>query len=204
MMFVLETHKTVMKREFLRVNRYSSFLTIFVSLPQDFVRAGVSGFPFSAKQFILNKAPVNKASMKRKKTLATILGLFILLVAVTTTTYAQCSDQSKQENGNNTTISAMKIGVIIETKDYEKAWNAFRFAIVAKNQGYEVKVFLMGEGVECVGLTHDKYNVDEKLNEFVDMGGTVLACGTCLRSRNMNGTETCPMSNMVTCVEMVA
>lgn len=57
---------------------------------------------------------------------------------------------------------------------------------------------------ECVGLTHDKYNVDEKLNEFVDMGGIVLACGTCLRSRNMNGTDACPMSNMVTCVEMVA
>ena len=142
--------------------------------------------------------------MKRKKTLATILGLFILLAAVTNTTYAQCSDQAKQENETNTNISAMKIGVIIETKDYEKAWNAFRFAIVAKEQGYEVKVFLMGEGVECVGLTHDKYNVDEKLNEFVDMGGTVLACGTCLRSRNMNGTEACPMSNMVTCVEMVA
>lgn len=98
----------------------------------------------------------------------------------------------------------MKIAIIIETKEYEKAWNAFRFAIVAKEQGYEVKVFLMGEGVECVGLTHDKYNVDEKLNEFVEMGGTVLACGTCLRSRNLEGSDVCPMSNMMTCVDMVA
>lgn len=97
----------------------------------------------------------------------------------------------------------MKIAVIIETKEYEKAWNAFRFAIVAKEQGNEVKVFLMGEGVECVGLTHDIYNVDEKLNDFVDLGGVVLACGTCLRSRNLSGSEVCPMSNMVTCVEMV-
>ena len=98
----------------------------------------------------------------------------------------------------------MKIAIIIETKEYEKAWNAFRFAIVAKEQGYEVKVFLMGEGVECVGLMHDKYNVDEKLNEFVDMGGIVLACGTCLRSRNLEGSDVCPMSNMMTCVDMVA
>ena len=97
----------------------------------------------------------------------------------------------------------MKIAIIIETKEYEKAWNAFRFAIVAKEQGNEVKVFLMGEGVECVGLTHDKYNVDEKLNEFVELGGTVLACGTCLRSRNMEGSEICPISNMMTCVDMV-
>lgn len=46
--------------------------------------------------------------MKRKKELATILGLFILLAAVTNTTFAQCSDQAKQENETNTNISAMK------------------------------------------------------------------------------------------------
>ena len=41
-----------------------------------------------------------------------------------------------------------KIGIILETKEYEKAWNAFRFAVTAKKQGHEVKVFLMGEEVE--------------------------------------------------------
>ena len=38
----------------------------------------------------------------------------------------------------------MKIGIIIETKEPEKAWNAFRFAVTAKKQGHKVKVFLMG------------------------------------------------------------
>ncbi|HRZ42746.1 MAG TPA: DsrE family protein [Bacteroidales bacterium] len=47
----------------------------------------------------------------------------------------------------------MKIGVIIETKEFEKAWNAFRFAITAKKQGHDVKVFLMGEAVENAGQT---------------------------------------------------
>jgi uncharacterized protein involved in oxidation of intracellular sulfur len=28
----------------------------------------------------------------------------------------------------------MKIGIILETKEYEKAWNAFRFAVTAKNK----------------------------------------------------------------------
>ena len=46
----------------------------------------------------------------------------------------------------------MKIGIIIETKEFEKAWNAFRFAVTAKKQGNEVKIFLMGEAVECEGL----------------------------------------------------
>lgn len=97
----------------------------------------------------------------------------------------------------------MKIGIILETKEYEKAWNAFRFAVTAKKQGYEVKVFLMGEAVECEGLTHEKYNVHEQLKEFVNAGGEILACGTCLKSRQLNETESCPISTMIDCVNMV-
>jgi uncharacterized protein involved in oxidation of intracellular sulfur len=29
----------------------------------------------------------------------------------------------------------MKIGVIIETKEFEKSWNAMRFAVTAKKTG---------------------------------------------------------------------
>jgi len=37
----------------------------------------------------------------------------------------------------------MKLGVIIQTKEYEKAWSAMRFAVTAKKTGHEVKVFLI-------------------------------------------------------------
>ena len=97
----------------------------------------------------------------------------------------------------------MKIGIIIETKEYEKAWNAFRFAVTAKKLGHEVKVFLMGEAVECEGLTHDKFNVDEQLRNFVKVGGEILACGTCLKSRQLNESEACPISTMNDCVNLV-
>ena len=97
----------------------------------------------------------------------------------------------------------MKIGIILETKEFEKAWNAFRFAVTAKKQGHEVKVFLMGEAVECEGLMHDKYNVDEQLKSFVNAGGEILSCGTCLKSRQLNSTEACPISTMVDCVNVV-
>ncbi len=97
----------------------------------------------------------------------------------------------------------MKLGIIIETKEPEKAWNAFRFAVTAKTEGHEVKVFLMGEAVECVGLTHEKYNVDEQLKKFVAGGGEILACGTCLKSRQLNATDACPLSTMVDCVNLV-
>jgi len=97
----------------------------------------------------------------------------------------------------------MKIGIIIETKEYEKAWNAFRFAVTAKKSGHEVKVFLMGEAVECEGLTHEKYNVDEQLRNFTNIGGEILACGTCLKSRQLQESEACPISTMNDCVNLV-
>ena len=97
----------------------------------------------------------------------------------------------------------MKIGIILETKEFEKAWNAFRFAATAKKNGHEVKLFLMGEAVECEGLTHEKYNVDQQLKKFIEVGGEILACGTCLKSRQLGSTEACPISTMVDCVELV-
>lgn len=97
----------------------------------------------------------------------------------------------------------MKYGIIVETKEFEKAWNAFRFAVTAKKRGHEVKVFLMGEAVECEGLTHETYNVDAQIKAFVKAGGELLACGTCLKSRQLDEKTACPISTMVDCVEMV-
>ena len=63
----------------------------------------------------------------------------------------------------------MKLGIIIETKEYEKAWNAMRFAVSARTSKHEVKVFLMGEAVEIETLTHDQYNVSEQVKAFHDV-----------------------------------
>ena len=97
----------------------------------------------------------------------------------------------------------MKFGVIIETKEHEKAWNGFRFATASKKNGHEVKVFLMGEAVECENITNEKFDVAGQLKMFIEAGGTILACGTCLKSRMMGATDACPMSTMVDCVKMV-
>ncbi|HCW74294.1 MAG TPA: DsrE family protein [Clostridiaceae bacterium] len=97
----------------------------------------------------------------------------------------------------------MKLGVIIETKEYEKSWNAMRFAVTAKRSGHEVKVFLMGEAVEIENLTHEKFDVSLQVKAFHEEGGEILACGTCLKTRNMGGTEVCPINTMIDCVEMV-
>ena len=97
----------------------------------------------------------------------------------------------------------MKLGIIIETKEAEKSWNGMRFAVTARKAGHEVRVFLMGAGVEIVELEHDKYNTSAQVEAFREAGGALLACGTCLKSRNMGETEACPISTMLDCLQMV-
>ena len=98
---------------------------------------------------------------------------------------------------------AMKIGIILETKNPEKAWNAFRFASTARKLDHDVKVFLLGEAVECEGLAHEKYDVDGQMKHFVEVGGQLLACGTCLKSRKLEDSTECPISTMLDCVNLV-
>jgi len=85
----------------------------------------------------------------------------------------------------------------------EKAWNAFRFAGTAKKKQNEVKVFLIGEAVECEGLTDSTFNVDELLKKFVNEGGELLVCASSLKSRNMSGSQTHPISSMVELLDLV-
>jgi sulfur relay (sulfurtransferase) complex TusBCD TusD component (DsrE family) len=97
----------------------------------------------------------------------------------------------------------MKIGIILETNEPEKAWNGVRFGNAALTQGHEVRIFLMSAGVEIEGIVHEKYNAKKQLNEFAANGGVILACGTCIKSRNQQETDVCPISTMVDCVNMV-
>jgi sulfur relay (sulfurtransferase) complex TusBCD TusD component (DsrE family) len=97
----------------------------------------------------------------------------------------------------------MKIAIILQTKEYEKAWNALRFATTARKSGDEVKLFLMGEAVECPDTEHEKFNVAEQFKSYVNAGGIVLSCGTCLKTRNMDGNESCDISTMYDCIDMV-
>ena len=97
----------------------------------------------------------------------------------------------------------MKIAIIVQTNEPEKAWNGVRFGNTALKAGHEVKIFLMSAGVEIESIHHPKYNVKEQLDEFVAKRGEILACGTCLKARGQEDSEVCPVSTMIDCVNMV-
>jgi len=90
----------------------------------------------------------------------------------------------------------MKLGIIIYSNDPETVWNAFRLGNFVVKAGDEVKVFLLGKGVECESLDTDKFKVTEQMKQFVDFGGKILACGTCLKIRHSSGSKICPLSSM--------
>jgi len=97
----------------------------------------------------------------------------------------------------------MKIGIINSSNDPETAWNAFRFGNFTLKEGNEVKVFLLGKGVECESLDTDKFKVTEQMHLFLASGGRILACGTCLKIRQSKGSDMCPLSTMKDLYEIV-
>ena len=97
----------------------------------------------------------------------------------------------------------MKIGVILATNEHETAWNAFRFGVTSLGAGHHVKIFLTGKGVEVQDIKDEKLNVSEQMDKFIAAGGSMLACGTCLKSRHKEGTETCPLSTMKDMLKLV-
>ncbi|MEK7376446.1 MAG: DsrE family protein [Candidatus Margulisiibacteriota bacterium] len=97
----------------------------------------------------------------------------------------------------------MKIGIIISVNDAETCWNAFRYANFSLDQKDEVKVFLMGKGVEYQSISTPKFNTIEQAEKLLKNGGKILACGTCIKSREQEGTEMCPISTMKDMYEII-
>jgi len=90
----------------------------------------------------------------------------------------------------------MKLGIIIYSNEPETVWNATRFANFALKEKDEVKIFLMAKGVEFESLDTGEFKIADQARSFVENGGRIFACGTCLKIRNSKGTDLCPLSSM--------
>ena len=90
----------------------------------------------------------------------------------------------------------MRIGIVISSNDAETCWNAIRYANFALGQKDEVKIFFMGKGVEYQKVSRDKFNTIEQAEKFMQSGGKIYACGSCIKSREQEGSEMCPISTM--------
>jgi len=96
----------------------------------------------------------------------------------------------------------MKLGIIISQTDPETVWNVYRLGTFALEQGDSVRTFLLGRGVESEA-EHPKFNVKEQLAKYIKAGGEIYACGSCMKSRQMDSRDTCPLSTMKDLYEIV-
>ena len=110
--------------------------------------------------------------------------------------------EGKDDDVGASERSGKTYAVIINSKEPETVWNAFRFASATVSKGHRVSVFLLGPAVEIEGIGSSRFDVRKILGRFADLGGEVLSCGTCLRLRKMDAAESCPMSTMDTLVRL--
>ena len=97
----------------------------------------------------------------------------------------------------------MKIGIILNTNDPENVWNAFRFGVTSLTNEHGVRVFLLGRGVEIEEIRSEEFDVAKQVQRFLDAGGEILACGTCLKLRKKRVLKICPISTMQNLLEIV-
>ena len=98
----------------------------------------------------------------------------------------------------------MKLGVILQSNTPEHVWNALRLAIAARKAKHDVRIFLLSEGVELERIPDSEhFDISRKVREFTDLGGQLLACGSCLKSRSQPESAACPVSTMADLLRLV-
>lgn len=122
-----------------------------------------------------------------RKTIFTLAIMLLFLV----NSHFVFSNQQKTENHKPTSI-----GMVIYSNDVETVWNALRLANYSKNQNDTVSIFLLGKGVEVDNLVKENEDLKNQVDSFLEKGGTILGCGTCLQSRKNDEPQVCTFSSL--------
>lgn len=97
----------------------------------------------------------------------------------------------------------MKLGIIITQTDPETVFNTLRLAFYRLEQGDRVRIFLSGRGVEIDRIEDAKFDVRGLAQKVLTAGGQFHACGACLKLRDSDGSEVCPLSTLKDHYEIV-
>jgi sulfur relay (sulfurtransferase) complex TusBCD TusD component (DsrE family) len=70
-------------------------------------------------------------------------------------------------------------------------------------RGHEIRVFLVNKGVEAEDIKSERFPVIEQLRSFVENKGELLACGTCMKNRQKEESNFCPIATMKDLLDIV-
>jgi len=126
-----------------------------------------------------------------------LLFLTIFAWILTNTLDAQTINEASEKK------EPTSLGLVIYSDDTETVWNAMRLANYSKKQGDTVNIFLLGKGVELEILIQESKDIDEQVQLFLDGGGSILGCGTCLQSRKNDDPQICKLSSLKDLYELI-
>jgi uncharacterized protein involved in oxidation of intracellular sulfur len=129
--------------------------------------------------------------MKISKTIMAVAISFLTLTA-----HAQGNAHTDDKTVIKIDILKTDLAIVISSSDPETVWNAFRLANYSASQKSDTKVFLLGKGVEAQDIKDETFDVKKMMENFVASGGQIMACGTCLKLRNTEGSALCPVSTL--------
>ncbi len=119
----------------------------------------------------------------------------ILVTFVIVTNLLSLSAQALRDNVKyNNPEEPKSIGIVLYSNDVETVYNAIRLAAYSQEWDNQVQIFLLGKGVELERLMTESKDIKEKVDEFIELGGVIMGCQTCFKSREIDGTKICKVS----------
>lgn len=119
----------------------------------------------------------------------------ILVTLAIVTNLMFLSAQALRDNVKyNNPEEPKSIGIVLYSNDVETVYNAIRLAAYSQEWDNKVQIFLLGKGVELERLMTESKDIKEKVDEFIELGGVIMGCQTCFKSREIDGTKICKVS----------
>ncbi|MBC8320053.1 MAG: DsrE family protein [Bacteroidetes bacterium] len=119
-----------------------------------------------------------------------------IILLLTFISYVYAINLHAQQAVEQSGITTTSIGMVIYSNDTETVWNALRLANYSKSEGDTVSIFLLGKGVEVDNLVNENEDLKKQVDSFLEKGGTIFVCGTCLHSRKNDEPQVCTFSSL--------
>ncbi|MBO4530430.1 MAG: DsrE family protein [Paludibacteraceae bacterium] len=120
---------------------------------------------------------------------------YLLVFLFVITSVCSLSAQALRDNVKyNNPEEPKSIGIVLYSNDVETVYNAMRLAAYSQEWDNQVQIFLLGKGVELEKLMAENADIKQKVDEFIELGGVIMGCQTCFKSRQMDGTKICKVS----------
>lgn len=118
----------------------------------------------------------------------------LLLLSLLTMHLVAMSQALEKKIQYNDPDEPKSIGIVLYSNDVETVYNAFRLAAYSQEWDNQVQVYLLGKGVELEKLMAENQDIKQKVEEFFDLGGVVMGCQTCFKTRALDGSKICKVS----------